>query len=79
MPYYEFIWTDEIITHLAEHGVGQHEFEAVVSNPRRVGMSRSTGRPCCWGEAADGRELFCVYELLDDLTVIPVTAYEVTH
>jgi hypothetical protein len=76
MPYFEFLWTDEIVDHLAEHGVTQQEFEQVVSNPDRVGLSRSTGRPCCWGETADGRRLFCVYEHLDDLTLIPVTAYD---
>lgn len=76
MPYYEFVWTDEIIEHLAEHGVAPKDFEAAVMNPNRVSVSRSTGRPCCWGEAVDGRQLFCVYEFLDDMTIIPVTAYE---
>ena len=33
MPYYEFQWTDEIINHLAEHGVSPEDFEEVVSNP----------------------------------------------
>ena len=77
MPYYEFFWTDEIIEHLAEHGIGQKDFEEVVSNPTRLGVSRSSGRPCCWGKTPDGRQLFCVYEFLDDITIIPVTAYEV--
>ena len=79
MPYFDFLWTDEIVAHLAEHGVSKEDFEEVVSNPRKLGVSRSTGRPCCWGETADGRELFCVYELLDDLTIIPVTAYELSN
>ncbi len=78
MPYYDFLWTDEIIAHLAEHGVSRENFEEVVSNPRRVGVSRSSGRPCCWGETVEGRQLFCVYEFLDDITIIPVTAYEVS-
>jgi hypothetical protein len=77
MPYLEFLWTDEIAAHLAEHGVGRHDFEEVVSNPSRVGVSRSSGRPCCWSQTPDGRQLFCVYEYLDDMTVVPVTAYEV--
>ena len=77
MPYYEFLWTDEIIRHLAEHGVSAKDFEEAVSNPNRLDVSRSTGRPCCWGETTDGRQLFCVYEFLDDMTIIPVTAYEV--
>jgi hypothetical protein len=77
MPYFEFLWTDEIVEHLAEHGVAREEFEEVVSKPNRVSVSRSSGRPCCWGDTADGRSLFCVYEYLDDMTIIPVTAYEV--
>lgn len=76
MPYFEFIWTDEIIAHLAEHGVTVVEFEYAVTYPSRRGISRSSGRPCCWGETAEGRELFCVYEYLDDSTIIAVTAYE---
>ncbi|HQU46523.1 MAG TPA: hypothetical protein PK867_27195 [Pirellulales bacterium] len=78
MPYLEFVWTVEMIEHLAEHGVDQDEFECVVSHPTRRGISRSSGRPCCWGETAEGRQLFCVYEQLDDDTIVPVTAYEVT-
>ena len=77
MPYFEFLWTEEIVDHLAEHGVTREDFEEVVSNPDRLDVSRSSGRPCCWGETADGRRLFCVYEYLDEITIIPVTAYEV--
>jgi hypothetical protein len=77
MPYFDFLWTKEILDHVVEHGVSQKDFEEVVSNPNRIGVSRSSGRPCCWGETADGRKLFCVYEFLDDLTIVPVTAYEV--
>jgi hypothetical protein len=78
MPYFEFAWTEEILDHLAEHGITRREFEEVVSDARRIGVSRSSGRPCCWGETTDGRSLFCVYEYLDDLTIIPVTAYDVS-
>jgi hypothetical protein len=27
MPYFEFLWTEEILAHLAEHGIGRKEFE----------------------------------------------------
>jgi len=77
VSYYEFIWTDEIIDHLAEHGVTPAEFEDIVKFPEARGNSRATGRPCCWGETPDGRFLICVYERIDDLTVLPITAYEV--
>jgi len=26
MPYYEFIWSDEIVDHLAQHGVSPKDF-----------------------------------------------------
>ena len=77
MAYFKFLWTDEIVEHLAEHGVRLEDFEEVVRHPERRGVSRATGRPCCWGEGPDGRYLFCVFEYLDDLTIIPFTAYEV--
>lgn len=77
MPYYDFLWTDEIVAHLAEHEVAAGDFEFVVMNPDRLGVRRTSGRPCCWGDTSDGRNLFCVYEFLDDTTIVPVTAYEV--
>ncbi len=79
MPYYDFFWNAEIIGHLEQHGVSVEDFEEVVSSPEEIGESRSTGRPCCWGEASDGRFLFCVFEKINDNTVIPVTAYEIHH
>jgi hypothetical protein len=77
MPYFEFLWTDDLVEHLAEHGVAPEDFEEVVGRPERRGQSRSSHRPCCWGETADGRYLLCVYECLDELTIVPITAYEV--
>ncbi len=44
MPYFEFFWTDEIIEHLAEHGVTPDDFERVVNRP--VDVPR-VGRPNC--------------------------------
>jgi hypothetical protein len=76
MPFYLFTWTDEIIAHLAENGVESEEFEFVVCNPQFVDTSRASGRPISIGRSCDGRTLVCVYELLDDVTVLPVTAFE---
>ena len=76
MPYYDFKWNDEIIEQLDEHGVSPEDFEGVVSNPDEIGESRTTGRPCCWGESADGRFLFCVFEKIDNFTIVPVAAFE---
>ena len=77
MPVYFFIWNDEIEEHLARHGVTPDEFEEVVCDPDEVDQSHSSGRPIAFGEASTGKYLACVYELLDNETVLPVTAYDV--
>ncbi len=78
MPYHEFVWTDEIIEHLAEHDISPEEFEEIVSDPDGIDRSRSTGAMCSFGETVDGRNVICVYDLEPDgITVIPRTAYEV--
>lgn len=77
MPYYDFLWTDEILDHLAEHGISADDFEEVVTNPKRTGKSRSTGNPASWGYTKDGRYIIAVYQKIDFGTVVPVTAYEV--
>jgi uncharacterized DUF497 family protein len=77
MPFYLFQWTPEICKHIAEHGVDPEDFEAVVQHPTQTGFSRSTGRPTAVGRDTQGRRLYCVYEMLDETTVLPVTAYEI--
>jgi len=77
MAYFHFLWTDELVEHLAEHGVTRKDFEEVVGRPEQRGESRSTGRPCCWGETSGGSYLLCVHEYLDEMTIVPITAYEV--
>jgi hypothetical protein len=79
MPLYFFIWTPEIIDHLAEHDVTPEEFEQVVSHPDQEDVSRSTGNPLAFGFTSDGRYLCCVFKLLDEDTIEPVTAYEVEN
>ena len=76
MPFYLFVWNDAIVQHLAEHGVLPEEFEEVVCSPQSTKSSRTAGRPVAFGETVEGRSLVCVYELLDEVTVLPVTAFE---
>lgn len=76
MPFYLYQWAEENEAHLAEHGVTPEEFEEVVGNPDWVQISRTTGRPIAFGETSSGKYLACVYELLDELTALPITAYE---
>ena len=77
MPFYFFVWNDENIAHLAEHGVTPEEFEQIVCDPLSEDISRRTGRPVAFGLTDDDRRIMCVYELVDRNTVLPITAYEV--
>jgi hypothetical protein len=77
MPYYFFMRTDEIIEHIAEHGISPKDFERVVSHPVDVRISRSSDSPAAFGYTEDGRYIIAVYDFLDDVTILPSTAYEV--
>lgn len=77
MPYYDFLWTDDNTEHVAEHGVSQDDFEHVVCQPYSKGYSRSSNLPAVRGFTPDGRYIMAVYEELDEVTLLPVTAYEV--
>jgi uncharacterized DUF497 family protein len=79
MPYYEFQWLDSAIEHLAEHDISTEDFEGVVCNPLRKGKSKSSGRKAAWGYTSDGRYIIAIYEKIDELTLLPVTAYEVSE
>jgi hypothetical protein len=74
---FDYFWTPSIIAHLDEHGVSQADFEGVVEGPVRRGFSKSTGLPAAWGFTPDGRYIICVYDWIDAVTILPVTAYEV--
>jgi hypothetical protein len=71
------MWTDEIIAHLAEHDIRPGDFERVVMNPVDMDQSKSPGLPSAFGYTRDGRFIIAVFEYLDDMTILPVTAYEV--
>ena len=44
MPFYLFIWNDEIEEHIAEHGITPEEFEEVVCDPDEVARAVPLGR-----------------------------------
>jgi len=80
MPYFEIIWNEEPdgnIEHIAEHGLTPKDVEEVILNPVDRDVSRSTGLPIVFGFTADGRYILVVYEQVDDITIYPVTSYEV--
>jgi len=79
MPYYEFQWTEEIEEHIDEHGISVDDFAHVACNPLITGFSRSSGLPAAWGYTEDDRFIIVIYEQIDDLILLPVTAYEVAE
>ena len=79
MPYYFFQWDDETVQHLAEHGVTTEDFQAIVSQARVFGRSKSTSREMAFGWTGAGEFVACVFERIEADTIIPITAYEVEH
>lgn len=77
MAFYLFFWTDEREQHVADHGITREEFEEVVNQPEFVTASRSTGRSIAFGWTSTGKYLAAIYQMIDDVTVEPITAYEV--
>jgi uncharacterized DUF497 family protein len=80
MPWYDIIWNHEPggnVEHIAEHGLTPADVEAVICEPLERTTSQSTGRPVVVGYTPDGRLALVVYEEIDDITVYPVTAYEI--
>jgi uncharacterized DUF497 family protein len=76
MPTYVYVYDDERVEHPAKHGVTIEEFAQVVSRPRHVVRSRSSENIVAFGLTAAGRSLACVYQPVDELHVIVITAYE---
>jgi hypothetical protein len=77
VPYYDFLWLEDAIEHIAERGISCDDFEHVAQSSTRRGRSRSSKLPAAWGYTPDGRYIMAVFEQIDDLTLRPVTAFEV--
>lgn len=65
------------VEHVEAHDLTTDDVDHVLENYHSTGSSRTSGRPCVFGYAPDGRYIVVFYEEADDETVIPVTAYEV--
>lgn len=76
MAWLDFFWTPGIIAYIAEHGVTPEEVEYVIQNPESTGFSRSSGVYLAEGEAENGKYIIVIYDMIDEITVIPITAYE---
>ena len=79
MAYFHFIWTDEIVRHIDEHGITTQDFEDIVCHPLGTSRSKSSGLPAAFGYTSDGRYVIAIYQMIDETTVLPVTAYKATE
>jgi len=81
MAWFDFIWMDGIdgnIDHIAQHGLPPDDFEFVFQNYDHETISHSSGRTIRFGRTEDGRRITIVFEWIEkDITVYPVTAFEV--
>jgi uncharacterized DUF497 family protein len=62
---------------LAEHGLTPEDFEEVVCHPEDRDRSWTTNRLAAFGHTLDGHHIIAIYEMIDEMTIEPVTAYEV--
>ena len=80
MTWIEVIWTDGTdgnVQHIAQHGITPDEVEHVLANPIESDVSEASGRLIVFGYTAGGRFLAVVYESVDELTVYPITAFDI--
>jgi hypothetical protein len=70
------VWLDSVVAKLAARGITREDYLAVVQNPDRRIRSRSSGRKGAIGHTSTGRRIVCWYDEVDELYIVPVTAYE---
>jgi uncharacterized DUF497 family protein len=80
MPWFDVIWEESRphgnVSHLAEHGVTKEEAEDVLMNAISREKSRSSKRWVAFGRTSSRRELAVVQEMVDPITILPVTAFD---
>lgn len=80
MTWLGYLWfdgEDGNIEHVVEHGLTPDDVEYVLENFTAESTSRSSGRPIRFGFTPDGRYIAAVFEWIDDVTIFPITAFEV--
>ena len=80
MAWFDYLWLEGNggnVEHIVEHGLTPMDVEYVIENFISETTSRTSGRPIRFGLALDGRYIGVVFEWLDDVTVFPITAYEI--
>ena len=82
MKIYEFLWPEDRVAHIAQHGVRPEEVEDVCFGRALVQRTKSAGaNPVYYvlGQTVAGRYLFCVVIQFPDGKGFPVTARPMTR
>jgi uncharacterized DUF497 family protein len=80
MVWFDYLWLEgdeQNIEHVAEHDLTMEDVEHVIENFIEERVSRSSGRPIRFGYTVDGRYIAVIFEWIDEVTIYPVTAYEI--
>jgi hypothetical protein len=80
VAWFDYLWLEGDegnIVHIAEHDLTPQDVEFVLENFVEERASRSSGRPIRFGFTSDGRYIAVVFEWVDEVTIYPVTAFEV--
>ena len=77
MPWLDVFRAEENEAHLLVNRVNRDEAEHVIHHPVGHDRSGSGDRPIVFGYTATGRKLAVVYEVVDSITVYPITACDV--
>jgi hypothetical protein len=77
MKIHEFVWPEDRIDHIAQHGIRPVEIEEVCFGKALVQRTKSLGKNPVYyvlGQTMAGRYLFCIVIQLPDGKGYPVTA-----
>jgi hypothetical protein len=82
MPLIDIVWDlpddpEGNVQHIAEHGLTPGDVEYVLNHPKRRAVSRSSRLPMVFGTTPSGETIVVIYELVDDSTIYPITAYPI--
>lgn len=79
MPFHEIFWTPDSIQHVADNGLTTADVEHAVRYAIRATHSRRSGLPACVGPDCTGEMTFVVYDEVDAVQIVIVTAYRMTR
>ncbi len=67
------------VQHIAQHFIDKEDVAHVFDNPVGVDTSDSSQRPMVFGYTIDDRYIAVIYDQIDEDSVYPITAFEVSE